>query len=101
MNNALKAMGMAVAFDDHRADFSGISTMMPLFISYVKHSSFVQVDEEGTEAAAVTVVGVGTTSIGGPGGFFMRIDRPFLVVIHDHHSRTALFVGRIYQPEWN
>ncbi len=101
MNNALKAMGMAVAFDDQRADFSGISAMMPLFISYVKHSSFIQVDEEGTEAAAVTVVGVGTTSIGGPGGFFMRIDRPFLVVIHDHHSRTALFIGRIYRPQWD
>ncbi|HQG46913.1 MAG TPA: serpin family protein, partial [bacterium] len=101
MKNALKAMGMAVAFDDQRADFSGISTMMPLFISYVKHCSFVQVDEVGTEAAAVTVVGVGTTSIGGPGGFFMRIDRPFLVVIHDHHSRTALFIGRIYRPEWD
>ncbi len=101
MNDALKAMGMAVAFDDHSADFSGISTIWPLFISYVKHSSFVQVDEEGTEAAAVTVVGVGTTSIGGPSGFFMRVDRPFLAVIHDHHSKTALFVGRIFRPEWN
>ncbi|HNW59512.1 MAG TPA: serpin family protein [bacterium] len=100
LNSHLKALGMPVAFDDQRADFSGITMAMRLFISYVKHCSFIQVDEEGTEAAAVTVVGVGTTSIGEPTGFLMHVNRPFLVVIHDHHSKTALFIGRIYQPEW-
>jgi serine protease inhibitor len=100
MNAALKSMGMAIAFDDQKADFSGISASADLFISYVKHCSFVQVDEEGTEAAAVTVVGVGTTSIGEPSGFVLRIDRPFMIVIHDHHSQTALFIGRIFQPVW-
>jgi serpin B len=101
MNQALKSMGMAIAFDDQMADFAGISTSVRLFISYVKHCSFVQVDEKGTEAAAVTVVGLGATSIGEPTGFVMRVDRPFLVVIHDHHSQTALFIGRIFQPEWS
>lgn len=100
LNNSLKALGMAIAFDDRQADFSGISLATTLFISEVKHCSFVQVDEEGTEAAAVTVVGVGTTSIGEPAGFSLRFDRPFLLVIHDHHSRTVLFAGCIYQPEW-
>ena len=100
MNSALKSMGMAVAFDDQRADFSGISANSRLFISMVKHCSFLQVDEEGTEAAAVTVVGVGTTSIGEPHGFILRVDRPFILVLHDHHSQTALFIGRIFLPEW-
>ena len=101
LNDALKSMGMAVAFDPELADFSGISRDGDLFISYVKHNSFVQVDEEGTEAAAVTTIGIGTTSVGGSGGFVMRVDRPFLAVIHDHHTQTALFIGRIFDPAWN
>ena len=101
LNQTLKSMGMAVAFDDQHADFSGISRNLKLFISYVKHCSFLQLDEEGTEAAAVTVVGVGTTSIGEPTGFLMQVNRPFLMIIHDHHSETALFIGRIFHPEWS
>lgn len=101
LNDALKSLGMAAAFDPERADFTGISRDGNLFISYVKHNSFVQVDEEGTEAAAVTTIGFGTTSIGGSGGFVMRVDRPFLAVIHDHHTQTALFIGRIFDPAWN
>lgn len=100
MNPMLQNMGMKLAFDPNQADFSDICKTLPLFISYVQHVSFVQVDEEGTEAAAVTVVGVGTTSAGGSNHRMVRVDKPFIFVIHDHHSHTALFIGKIFAPEW-
>ena len=63
LNQVLSAMGMGIAFDSDNADFSGIADSMDLYISKVLHKTFVQVDETGTEAAAVTGVWVGTTSI--------------------------------------
>ncbi len=103
LNDALKTMGMEVAFDPRRADFRRISRQVydmgeRLFISEVKHKTFVQVDEEGTEAAAVTSVEVGFTSIG-PQEFVMRVDRPFFFVITERHSGTLLFVGKIIEPK--
>jgi len=97
----LSAMGMAIAFDPHRADFSGICPTMPLSITDVLQKTFLQVDEKGTEAAAVTVVVVGATSIGGPGRFYMEVNHPFLIVLHDRHSHSILFAGRIDHPAWN
>lgn len=104
LNDALKAMSMEIAFDPNRADFRRISQEVydmgeRLFISEVKHKTFVQVDEEGTEAAAVTSVGVGATSSGlGPREFVMRVDRPFFFVITERSSGTLLFVGKIVEP---
>jgi serpin B len=104
LNDALKAMGMEIAFDRGRADFRRISQQVydvgeRLYISEVKHKTFVQVDEEGTEAAAVTSVGVGATSVG-PREFVMRIDRPFFFVVTERGSGTLLFVGKIVEPTW-
>ena len=87
----LAAMGMGIAFSDF-ADLSGISTAASLTITRVDHKTFVDVNEEGTEAAAVTVGGVGTTSSGPPS---MRVDRPFLFAIRERLSGTVLFVGKI------
>lgn len=87
----LSAMGMEIAFDPSRADFSGINADGDLFISEVKHKTFVEVNEEGTEAAAVTSVGIGTTSVPET----MRVDRPFLFVIHERHTGAILFIGQI------
>lgn len=96
LNDVLTGMGMGVAFDPETADFSGMyDGWERLFISSVKHKTFVNVDEEGTEAAAVTSVEVGATGIS---GFWMRVDRPFLFVIRDSHSQTILFVGKIVEP---
>jgi serpin B len=97
LNNVLKAMGMSIAFSPDLADFTNIDKRGGLFISDVQHKTFVQVDEEGTEAAAVTSVGVGRTSIGDT--FVMRIDRPFVFVIRENHSGTILFVGKIVEPK--
>ncbi len=105
MNDVLKALGMAVAFDGGQANFSRMlveSGAYPgnLFIDKVKHKTFVQVDEEGTEAAAVTSVEMGFTSIG-PSSIIMRVDRPFVFVIRERTSGALLFMGKIVEPVWD
>jgi serine protease inhibitor len=93
LNDALTALGMGVAFSDF-ADFTGINRQGNLQITEVKHKTYVKVDEEGTEAAAVTSIGIGTTFE--PSSFV--VDRPFLFVIHENHSGTILFMGKIVDP---
>lgn len=92
----LKAMGMEIAFDEWEADFTGIADVSPqnLFIDEVKHKTFITVDEEGTEAAAVTSVGVGITSMPPQ----MIIDRPFVFIIHERESGANLFMGKVKNP---
>ncbi|MCX6013396.1 MAG: serpin family protein [Chloroflexi bacterium] len=94
LNEVLKSMGMSIAFDSSNADFSRID--YGLFIDEVKHKTYVEVNEEGTEAAAVTSVGMGTTSIALP--LDMIVDHPFIFVIREHHSNTILFMGKIMEP---
>ncbi len=71
-----------------------------IYISFVKHKTFAKVDEEGTEAAAVTVVGMGVTSVGPSEEFHMIVNRPFLCVIREHNSNALIFMGKITHPEW-
>lgn len=102
LNRALIRMGMGVAFDPGSADLSRMAETPPctagtavcLYIDWVRQKSFVEVNEEGTEAAAATGVGVGVTS--GPVTF--RVDRPFLFVIRERLSGTVLFVGEVVDP---
>ena len=95
-NDILKAMGMELAFSEWEADFTGIADVSPqnLFISEVKHKTFIRVDEEGTEAAAVTSVGIGITSM--PPSII--VDRPFAFIIHERESGTNLFMGKVKNP---
>ena len=88
-------MGMGIAFDGGRADFTGISRDGGLAISTVDQKTFVKVDEEGTEAAAVTAVGITTTSAPSP---LLRADRPFLFAIRERFSGTLLFIGKMAVP---
>ncbi|MCG3157646.1 MAG: hypothetical protein DKINENOH_04282 [bacterium] len=94
LNEILRSMGMAIAFTD-AADFTAMYQAGDLLISEVKHKTFVEVDEEGTEAAAVTSVGVAVRSV--PPS--LRIDRPFLFAIRDSHSQTILFIGKMEYPQ--
>jgi serpin B len=90
----LQALGMRAAFDDGRADFSRMTTLnSQLYISLVKQKTFVDVNEEGTEAAAVTNVGVTLTSL--PVRRQFTVDRPFLFVLRERLSGTILFIGKI------
>ena len=95
LNDVLSALGMEVAFTG-AADFTRMRKSGGLYISEVRHKSFVEVNEEGTEAAAVTIVDIRETSIGSD--FNMRMDRPFLFAIKDNHSQTILFIGKIVDP---
>jgi serpin B len=88
-------MGMGIAFTEN-ADFSNISDRATM-ISFVLHQAFIETNEEGTEAAAATVVGIGTTSM--PAGpFILNIDHPFLYVIRETTTNAILFMGRVADP---
>ena len=95
LNEILSSMGMAIAFDPGRADFSRIRSSGGLWIDYVKHKSFVEIDEEGTEAAAVTVVAILVCAGCGGSMATMHVDRPFLFFIREQHSGTILFAGKV------
>jgi len=99
LNETLKAMGMVDAFLPGAADFTGLSDQareMGLFVSKVKQKSYVDVNEEGTEAAGVTVVQIDRSSL--PDRFEFRADRPFLFVIRERFSGTVLFAGVFRTP---
>jgi serpin B len=93
LNADLAGLGMGIAFTD-MADFSGITTApMGLFMSDVLQKTFLSIDEEGTEAAAVTkVTFVDSAS---PPAVVIRCDRPYLIVIRERLSGTILFIGKI------
>jgi serpin B len=100
LGNMLTSMGMALAFSDE-ADFSGMSTQEPLAISAVIHKAFVDVNEEGTEAAAATAVamrfGAALPRPEEPVKF--RADHPFVFLIRDNRTDAVLFFGRLVNPK--
>lgn len=96
LNDPLTTMGMSLAFSD-QADFRGINRDRHLKIDEVLQKTFVQVDEEGTEAAAVTSVGIRGTSVGPSFAF----DRPFLFLIYDHQTGAVMFIGKVARPSFN
>jgi serine protease inhibitor len=98
LNEVLKAMGMGIAFEMAKADFSAMleHDVGPLWISEVKHKSFIKVDEKGTEAAAVTSMAM---LAGAPLDFFqMEVNRPFFFLIHDRETNEILFAGTVVDP---
>lgn len=94
--DALRALGMADAFDSGRADFTGILADGGLFISDVLHEVFVAVNEAGTEAAAATAVIMGRGMPSRP--VELSFDRPFLFWLHDRATGAVLFMGRVLDP---
>lgn len=97
LNDELKAMGMRKAFVPDSAEFTRISRSVGnhLYIDFVKQKAFVDVNEVGTEAAAVTVVGIGVTSAPVP----LHINRPFVFAIRERLSGSVLFIGKIIEPK--
>ncbi|XP_021054076.1 serpin B4-like isoform X4 [Mus pahari] len=92
----LEHMGMVDAFDPQKADFSGMSSTQGLVVSRVLHKSFVEVNEEGTEAAAATGVEIGLTSA--PIQEDFCCDHPFLFFIKHSKTNSILFFGRMSSP---
>ena len=97
LKEALSSLGMAVAFDPLRADFGGMLDARELFINQVKHKAFVEVNEEGTEAAAATSVEIMLTSAR-PAPFRIAFDRPFFFAIRDNRTGAVLFLGSVLDP---
>lgn len=98
LQRALSALGMANAFEANKANFSGMSDLQT-HIDQVKHKTFVEVNEEGTEAAAVTSIGIRATSVDVNEPFAMVVDRPFFCAIRDNQSGSVLFMGAIVDPQ--
>jgi serpin B len=100
------ALGMADAFDRMQADFTGMVDLdelgqlelQPPMIGFALHKAFINVDEQGTEAAAAT--GIGATPAGATSyqPIEVRVDRPFLLAIRDTVTGTILFLGRVLDP---
>ena len=98
LKETLSKMGMPLAFDvGGSADFSGISSRGDLFLSDVVHKAFVEVNEEGTEAAAATGVMVAATAMA-PRPIEFRADHPFVFLIKDNKTDSILFIGRVTDP---
>ncbi len=95
LNDDLVRLGMGVAFDPDNADFSNI-TDQDIFISRVLHQTFIKTDEEGTEAAAATVVEFEFTSI--PSATVVNVNRPFLYFIRETTTGTIVFMGQVVDP---
>jgi serpin B len=94
LGETLRDMGVTDAFDPDRADFSGMSGNRDLFLSLVLHQAGIELDEEGTEADAGTVVVLRK----GPGPVTFTADRPFLFLVLDRHDGGILFLGRLANP---
>ncbi|MDO8899447.1 MAG: serpin family protein, partial [Bacteroidales bacterium] len=93
LNDQLIEMGMVDAFSPMAADLSGISDA-DIFVSFVKQNTFVEVNEEGTEAAAVTTIGIDLTSAGPS----FVVDKPFIFAIRERTTNTLLFIGGVTNP---
>ncbi len=105
LSGALKKMGMTNAFDPRSADLTEIADASGfgerLFIDDALHKAFIEVKEEGTEAAATTAVTIGAASVcycPPPTPKEFRADHPFLFAIRDRHSGSLLFLGRVADP---
>jgi serpin B len=98
LQETLQALGMTLAFDLGQADFSGITVEEQLAISAVIHQAVVDVDEEGTEAAAATAVTMYKTSFRREAALTLQVDRPFFYAIRHRGTGALLFLGRLLDP---
>jgi serine protease inhibitor len=98
LDDQLKSMGMIDAFIEFQANLEGISDQS-IFVSFVKQNTFVEVDEEGTEAAAVTTIGVELVSVGPQHPQQFILDKSFIFAIRERTTNTLLFIGQVVNPE--
>ena len=97
LNEVLQSLGMVDAFSEEKADFSGIDGVGWLFISAVLHKAFLEVNEEGSEAAAASAVVMDFRSAPVQSVVF-RADHPFIFMIYHKSSDSILFMGRVVEP---
>jgi len=101
LNDPLINLGLGVAFS-YEADFTRINPAGGLFISRVIHQTFIDVQEEGTEAAAATIVEILETSgVGGSSPIYFKADKPFLYLIKENSTGAIIFIGKVGKPEYS
>jgi len=100
LNDELINMDMGIDFDPDYADFSKINPGWQLYISRVIHKSFIEVNEEGTEAAAVTLVEICYTSAGGETGIHFYVNQPFIFAIKEKYTNSIIFIGKVMEPDY-
>ena len=98
LKKVLRAMGMVDAFSQARADFSGLTGNRDLYITGAFHKAFIEVNEQGAEAAAATAVVVGLKSMPARRLAIFKADRPFIFLIHHRRTGAILFMGRVRRP---
>jgi len=99
LNDPLFNLGLGIAFTES-ADFSNIKPESGIFISRVIHQTYIDVNEEGTEAAAATVVEMLDSAYPGGGPLHFVADRPFLYVIRENSTGAIIFMGKVGKPEY-
>jgi serine protease inhibitor len=99
LKDVLTDMGMGIAFTD-AADLSNITDKYDLLINDVTHQTFIETNEEGTEAAAATVVDIGLTSMP-PAALVFKMDHPFIYIIRESTTNSIIFMGRVVDPSVN
>lgn len=97
LNDALAAIGIRRIFEADGGWLTGIADDRTLYVSDVIHETYLRMDEEGTEAAAATAIGVRTTAMPPP-PVEIRVDRPYFLVLRDRPTGAVLFMGRIVDP---
>ncbi|MBD3362893.1 hypothetical protein GF362_04195 [Candidatus Dojkabacteria bacterium] len=95
LKDVLTTLGMGIAFQPGVANFSNMNNQIDIQIDEVKHKTYIEVNEDGTIAAAVTSVGVGTTSMPPAPQFHMNVNRPFFYIIRDDETKTVMFTGAV------
>jgi serpin B len=100
LGDALRALGMKLAFSDTKADFSAMDGRRDLYISAALHKAYVDVNEQGTEAAAATAIGMRAMAARMPKPIpVFRADHPFVFLIADNRDGSMLFLGRMQDPK--
>jgi serpin B len=99
LKEVLTDMGMGIAFTDG-ADLSNITDQYDLLINEVTHQTFIETNEEGTEAAAATVVDIGVTSMP-PAALVFKMDHPFIYIIREITTNSIIFMGKVADPSVN
>jgi serine protease inhibitor len=100
LKKALIDMGMGIAFEPGFANFTGMYERGGIWIEKIIHKTFLEVDEEGTEAAAATVVEMWESAGPGMEHPTIFVNRPYIFAIRENHSGTILFIGKIIEPVW-
>ena len=95
LKETMQSLGVTDMFDIEKADFSGIDSTQPLYCYTVKQKAMIELDRNGTKAAAITMAGVGCMSAEPAEPLYITLDRPFVYAIIDNEHKLPIFIGTV------